>query len=306
MATANPLTDLATVLQTMFLGSSKSGGESTTTSSSADKDVISKLQTVMDEALANAANPDAVKPVVDKIIKDATIAFAPNLAREAAGGMYNSTVKQMLSGQAAGDAASAVSTAVLNYKTGQQQIATQAGKTLVDATRTTASNSGSKANANPALPGGISQALLGGLGLYSAYRNKDKLVNFLTGGSENAAGAADLISNPDVLSTVMGADFQAGQAALELPAWADITQSPDLYNTVMGGAPTETVTHIFDNIGEYIPLDFGDAGIKLAGDAADVTKDVVDWAGDAIDITEFFGDIGDFAGNIFDEFLSFF
>ena len=169
MATQSPLVDLATVLQTMFLGSGKNTGEVSSTKTGADAGVIDQLQKILGEAANNSSNPDAVKPIIDNILKQATVAFAPQLAREAAGGMFNSSVKQQLASQAAGDAAGAAAGAVLNYKTGQQQIASQVGKTLTEATKTTAATGNQQVKTPPAVSGGLSSAALGGLGLASLY-----------------------------------------------------------------------------------------------------------------------------------------
>jgi len=299
MATAagSPLTDLSTVLQNLFLGRNSSTKETSTVSSRADASIIERLQGIMDEAVQNSNNPSAVQPIVDKIIKDATIAFAPTLAREASGGGYNSTVRQMLASQAAGDATAAASSAVLNYKTQQQQIANQAGASLVNATKTTTSSGNNKQNAAGAIPGGISGPALGALGLYTAYKNKDKIINAL--GFNDLPGWADITKNSDLYDTVMGVGADGIISADTLPAWADITQSPDLYNTIMG--PSEVTQFNFADVIGDLPqeaLDWGGQGIEAA------VGDIIPT--DGFDITSLFGDIGDGLSGIFDEILNFF
>lgn len=319
-ARSNPLVDLSTVLQNLFLGKGQSTSETGTVKSRADEPVIDRLKSLMDEAITNSNNPTAVQPIVDKIIKDATIAFSPQLAREASSGMYGSTARQMLANQAAGEAASAASGAVLNYKTGQQQIATQAGNALVNATKTTTTQTGQRAATNPAIPGGISSLAAGGLGLYSLYRNKDKLVNFLTGG----AGAGDFVSRAtqaanDLLNPLdfmgIGQGAGGGLAAEYAAAANDLLAPLDFLSPAAAAGVPDFVANIpgvptfaqysFDSILGDIPDLLPEVG-SWVGDAIDITGDALGWAGDAADITDLFGDFGDVASNIFDEILSFF
>jgi hypothetical protein len=179
---------------------------------------------------------------------------------------------------------------VLNYKTQQQQIANQAGASLVNATKTTTSSGNNKQNAAGAIPGGISGPALGALGLYTAYKNKDKILNAL--GINYLPEWADITKNSDLYDTVMGvgADGIIG---------ADITQSPDLYNTIVG--PSEVTQFNFADVIGDLPeeaLDWGGQGIEVA--AGDIIPT------DGLDITSLFGDIGDGLSGIFDEILNFF
>ena len=309
--TASPLTALATVLQTMFLGSNKNETVTGTGSSRPDASIIDRLQGLFDEALANSSDPKAVQPIVNKILEDAKVAFAPQLGREAAAGVYNSTARQQMAERASADAAGAISSAVLNYKTSQQQVAAQAGNSLAANVRNT-SNTGNQRSVVPPALGAFSNPAMLGLGAYSLYKQKDKIFDWLTGGSTVAGTAEDVVRYTTGAKDLLAPfNFMSGGAE-SVPAWMDITQSPDLYHMVTGTMPPFSTagTAAGGEVANFVS-DFGDF---LPDFSSFTGNEVFDFAGlgdsgfdiDAGFIGDIFSGAGDFAGGIFDTILSFF
>lgn len=302
---AAPLSDLAAVLQSMFLGSNKSTTETTTGTARADAPILERLQSLFDEAMTNSRDPKAVQPVVDKIMRDAQIAFAPQLGREASAGLYNSTTRNQIANQATADAAGAVSGAVLNYKTGQQQIANQAGNTLASNARTTTGAGNQRAVSPPALGQDFSKLAMTGLGAYSLFKQKDKIADWLTGGTTVAGTPADYATFSTAANDLLAPlDFlSGGTSAFSSGATPFVQAADELLAPLdfLGGGSTE-IANFFT--GEDI------AGLTDAFDFGgfDITDTIMDFSGFDLgfDITDIFSGIGDFGGTIFDEILRFF
>lgn len=278
-ASTSNLAGLANVLQTLFLGSNKSESGTTTktdtttgtSSVRSDQGVIDQLQQLFDGALANAKNPEAVKPVVENILRQAQLAFTPQLGKEAQSGLYNTTVRKQLADQAVADATGASAQAVLNYVTQQQQIAGQTGNTLAAAAKTTTgtstgTTSGTQAgriNTAAAIPSSISS--IAGLGLagYSLYKNKDKLLDKLGLGSTGSAWEG-------------GSPAAAAEAAT---AGASPFVTPGEAGTA--GAPVFNFTESLDGAAGPIP--------GLEGIGVDTSGIVDGLTAGATDVTELIG-----------------
>lgn len=285
-ASTSNLAGLSNVLQQLFLGgnktesgtSTKTDATTTTSSVRSDQGVIDQLQELFTNALSNAKNPEAVKPVVENILRQAQLAFAPQLAKEAQSGLYNTTARKQLADQAVADATGASAQAVLNYVTNQQQIAGQTGNTLANAAKTTAATqtgtqTGTQAtriNTAPAIPSNISS--IAGLGLagYSLYKNKAKLLDKLGLGNISSAWEG-------------GSPAAAAEAAT---AGASPFVTPGEVGTA--GAPVFNFTESLDGVSGPIP---GLEGISVdATSVADsLASGATDFFGGAVtDVTDFF------------------
>jgi hypothetical protein len=151
-AASSPLIGISELMKNLapiFLGSgtstttdSTSGGTTTgssTTSSSAQ--ALADNQKVIDDATANANDPNQVSLIVNDIMTKAAQAFAPTVGQQNNAGMYNTSSLALLSAAAQGEATRSASQAVLNYKTSQQQIAQAASGNLLQATKTATTTS---------------------------------------------------------------------------------------------------------------------------------------------------------------------
>lgn len=322
-ATSN-LAGLANVLQSLFLGGSKSEGTSgtktetsaATSSTRSDQSVIDRLQELFDGALANAKNPEAVKPVVDNILRQAQLAFTPQLGKEAQSGLYNTTVRKQLADQAVADATGASAQAILNYVTQQQQIAGQTGGTLAGAAKTTASSgtnastgtTAGKAATAPAIPKNIGS--IAGLGLagYSLYKNKDSLLSKLgigggSGSSPEAALASTGTNFPQLADTGAYQLPLAGRAGIEEAiAGTPVANFTDSIDGLTGGIPglegiTTDAGSLLDSVAGSA-TDLGFATLPDIGTMFDFTgmeelsTFLPDIGAGALDITGMLGDFG--------------
>lgn len=163
------LADTASMLATLFGGSPK-----TTQTTEASPVANGDLQAVIDQANSNATNPAITQNIVNNIMRQAQIAFAPTLAAGKAAGVYNDETTGLLANQAVADATSRSAQSVLTYQTSQQQIADEASGKLAATNQTTTKSTA------PVVPKNIGAALgigAAGLGLLS---NVGKLKKFLS------------------------------------------------------------------------------------------------------------------------------
>lgn len=133
-------------------GTTASTGTSTTAS---DAGSIALSKGVAAQALSNSEDATKTTGLVDNIIKQAAIAFAPTRVATNNSGSYNSTSTEMLADNARALATGQAAGAVLNYQTAQQQIANSAAGDLLNATKTT-SNSGESTTAGTTVGGSTS------------------------------------------------------------------------------------------------------------------------------------------------------
>lgn len=181
-AQPNQLLDFSTLLKNLaptFLGSGQTttgdttSGGTTTTEAGAGEGIDGLLQ-VLQQMIPQITGTDSTNNVVQNILNQAAIAFAPQRAAENSGGIYNSTALQGLQSEAIGAATGQASQAVLAHQTAAAQIADAAAGNLTQATATkevttpTVTKSGTSVVApqvNPKISGGILAALAGGGGL---------------------------------------------------------------------------------------------------------------------------------------------
>lgn len=123
-STGNAGIDAASFIANMFTG------KTTTTTNVGSVPANNDLQSIIDTANMNANNPDITNNIVNNIMREAQISFAPQLATMKQAGLYNSTAISGLASDAAARATGAAAQSVLNFKTSQEQIATNAADTL--------------------------------------------------------------------------------------------------------------------------------------------------------------------------------
>lgn len=135
------LVNIASLLQTLapiFLGggpqtSTTSGGTTTTKASSSvgnAPDILSAILGSVNTAASNAQDTTKTDALVANIMAESARAFTPTIAAQNSAGLYNSSTLSLLSGDARARATAASSKAVLDYQTGQQQIAQQGLSTV--------------------------------------------------------------------------------------------------------------------------------------------------------------------------------
>lgn len=144
------LAQLIGALAPIFLGSGEqksttSGGTSTTAGGTATTgktttgntpDILAALLSSITTANANAVDTSKTDAIVANIMKESAIAFAPTIAQSNAAGLYNSSTLSLLSTEAKARAGQTSAKAVLDYQTGQQQIAQQGLSTLASNNKT--------------------------------------------------------------------------------------------------------------------------------------------------------------------------
>lgn len=155
-ASANPsglvnLAGLVSTLAPLFLGSGKQTSSTTTapgrqvgvsgTTTSSSPDVLAALTNNVNQATANSTDSSKTDALVANIMHESALAFAPTLASGNSAGLYSTSTLSLLSGEAQARATAASSQAVLNYQTGQQQIAQQGLQTIANNNKTTSSSS---------------------------------------------------------------------------------------------------------------------------------------------------------------------
>lgn len=191
MATSpiSDLTDVFSKLLPIFAGSGK-----TTTTENSSGASINDEQNVVNQAMANSNNPAMTDTLVQNIMTQAAQSFAPVVAQQNAGGMYNTSTLQLLKNDAMARATAQSSKAVLDYNTSQQQIADAASGRLLQASKV-----GTKATA-PGLDPNITAAL-GAAGLASKGYSVAKGTGLLDS-AKNALG----LGNPEANLAAAPAD----------------------------------------------------------------------------------------------------
>lgn len=133
-------------------GTSSNNGKSTSTNNTqnnsttvgtADKGALNQARDIVSQALDNMNNKSITSSLVNSVLNKASIAFGQGEGgAQRNAGVYNSSTQDLLSGFAKGQATSDAAEAVLNYKTGQQQIATNANQSIIDATKSSTTTGG--------------------------------------------------------------------------------------------------------------------------------------------------------------------
>lgn len=240
------------LLAPIFFGSGKT---TTTDASVSSKAGLSQEQSVFNTATGNANNTDITNAIVQNIMNQAAIAFAPTVGQQNSAGMYNSNVLQMLSAMAQGQATSQSAQAVLNYKTSQQQIALNASNQLLATNKQT---SGTKQTAPIISP---SMLLQGGAGLVA---NKvlgpqlDKALNAVGLGPSTSTGATGV--------QLAGGAGKAGEAATGLSPSTAFPASTD--SVIAPSAIPSVGSSVLDTSGAIVESGLPDGALNAAGSGA--------------------------------------
>jgi len=179
-----------------------------------DPALIAILKGLVDQSMNNANDPSKTADVVNDIIRKAQIAFTPTLGAEGRSGLYNSSTVSQLASESVANATSAASSAVLAYKTNQQQLAQQGATSLLNATQgktTTGTTTGTTAgttttNETVAQSGAIptqASSLLG-LGLVGAqaFSQRKKLLDLLGLGGDDLPGGGTQASQDELIGGI--------------------------------------------------------------------------------------------------------
>jgi hypothetical protein len=120
---------------------STSSNTANTSTTSASAAAIAAQQNLYNTAVKNSTDTSSTDNLVSSILKNAAISFGSTQgANTPSSGIYNSTTQGLLQGNAQAQATADAAGAVLNYQTGQQQLAQSAAGGLINATSTTNSS----------------------------------------------------------------------------------------------------------------------------------------------------------------------
>jgi len=260
---------------------------------------IAALLAQLQQAQNNAANPSAVDPIVQNIMRQATLAFTPVLAKEAASGLYNTSTRGLLAQEAANNATASASSAVLQYVTGQQSLANQAAQALAAATRTTdttgntANTSNTAGNSNENLTSnrtsstasplstsnllGAGASLLGAVGLKKFF-DSDTFNKLSDWAGNSLTSVAAKLGMSDMLDSI-GLGAEAGGIAAQA---TDISQIAGMAPVGQGflGSP-ELPGQIGQPIASQVGSVAADAGGDGGADALIALSNSGDVAGEA-------------------------
>lgn len=323
--TANPLVSASSIISNLapiFLGSGKTTENSSITKTSSPA-ALAFNQQLGDEAEENATNPSMTNAVVQNIMNQAAIAFAPTAVQQNSSGMYNTSTLQMLSAQAQGQGVAQSSAAVLNFQTQQQQLAQASATAGLNSTSTqTSADSKQTAPAINVASSPIATALSYGTGALSIAKFlfpdqtksitdaitaplKNGVKSLFGGGSNTAAGGAGAGDAVDTSvptggapSGVDGSSFMtadAGNVATDANVGPAIESGGDSL-TSAGGAVSDsfdqgasTLASFGDDTGGTV----ADLGSNLGKDLTDAGGDVSEAAAGGIDAASSAGDVAD-------------
>lgn len=187
----NTLLDISTLLKNlgpMLLGSGTTTKSETTTPGAAttvNAGDTGSLQQLLATLLPQITGTDSTNDVVNNILNQAAVAFAPQRSNENGSGMYNTSALSAMASQAQGLAAGQASQAVLQHQTAAAQLATTAAGDISrvnsTSTRTAAPSTTTGTSVTPANSTlqGLTGALGVGTGALSLYKNKDVITKLL-------------------------------------------------------------------------------------------------------------------------------
>lgn len=113
---------------------------SSTTSASADPGVIATLKALASTAIGNSTDPSKTTGILSGFLQSAGDAIGAIFGQQSQAGIYNSASTKVESNDVLSRASADAASAVLGYKTSQEQIAASALGQLLQATATTKSN----------------------------------------------------------------------------------------------------------------------------------------------------------------------
>lgn len=325
MSGSSNLSNLASLVQTFITGSgnknttqTNSGGTSTgstvssggtstgttATSSTAAPEAIAALQSILTSAQANGTDTSKLTDLVNNLFTQAGQNFLPTVGAASASGLYNSSTLGLLSDQSKGNAINQAATAVLNYQTQQQQIASNAATSLAAATKGTTQQSSQTtpqttqqqtqttpqttqtqvASTAAVIPSSITSLLGAGLGAYTLYKNSNNILGALgmgsKGGTTAATEAAIGQSDPAGVATDINWDAMSGAPVSASDQFSSIYDvSPDAGLTNLSGS-AGVVSGGGIDWSQQAVADFGNPASLPANTAVDATGNIVGAGGD--------------------------
>lgn len=211
--------NVAQLLTKLFAGS-----PAQTTTTSTPTAVDNSLQGIVDTANANATNPAITQNIVNNIMRQASIAFAPQLASAKSMGGYNSATINLLAQQAVADTTNRAAQATLNYTTDQQKIAASGEAELASLNKSTT------VTAKPAIPNALSIPLaIAGVGMSAL---------------SNAKTIGKLITDPvGTISDKLGLGAGAGDPT-KVASIGDLTAGHNIGGSLEGGFGPSSQTQL--------------------------------------------------------------
>lgn len=228
---AGSLASLIQAFGPMFLGTGK-----TTTTTSPDQEALAVSRGISSQALSNADNAEQVtNDIVNRIITKNANAFGSTLAASHVAGLYNSTTMSQLAGEAQASSSAETAKAVLDYRTGQQAIASRTSGDILSASKTQTQQTA------PTVDPMVSMLLGGGATAYSAYKNRDLIRKFFSGGTEEdgAGKLLDPITGKPTADALGSSSQRATDAAFGSGGSTTGAESLQELGTTLPGAETE-------------------------------------------------------------------
>lgn len=182
------------------------GGGKTTTKVTSDPGAISNLQNIINSANASADDENVTDAMVNNIMRNAAIQFAPTLGEEKQAGLYNSSTTQLLADQSKANASGAAAKAVLDFKTQQRGIAAQAAGSLAQATQTKTTQTG------PSVDPTISGILGAAMTAKSLFANRNDIMKFIKDPVKTTKSWLDISDKPDQIPMESGLNADGGPA----------------------------------------------------------------------------------------------
>lgn len=220
-----------TQLISNFTGAKTKESSSTTPSAGA----LANSQDIFGLAANQATNDSMYSALVDNILQQSAINFAPNLAAQSSAGVYNSSTLGLLQGQAQGAATAQATKAVLDAKGQATSTAAALANAQLQATRNTSSSKTATPTTN-GIATAAGQTLLSAGGMKamgSAWDWAKKAVN------DNTATTAASQTSGAVGATTGGAGVDTG------------TPVADTINAAMMSQPAAPVNNIDPNSAEF-------------------------------------------------------
>jgi hypothetical protein len=175
-------------------------GSTSSSVTGANPAILAALLQSFNQANQLATDPAATQVIIDNIIRQSQLAFAPTIGQANSAGIYNSSTLGLLGGQAAAEAARQSSVAALNFRQQEQQIASGIGGNLLQATKTQdTTNTGTQTTQGTTT--GTSQQQQQGTGIkQTGPAASSSLLNTLLGGAASIFG-------PGLLKSATGIDL---------------------------------------------------------------------------------------------------
>lgn len=186
-------------------------GTTTSTTGSSDASIAS-AQSLLDQANNNSVDGSKTSGLVQNILTQAALTFAPNLTKAPTAGIYNATSTGLLQGNAEAQATAQAAGAVLNYQTQQQNLAAQASSNLLQATKTTTgSTTGAQTDSQAILNSLLTSGLSTNTGSSTNTGAAKNTGNTTSDGTSSSDSITSSLTN--ILSNVSNAITQKGNSS---------------------------------------------------------------------------------------------